>query len=83
MEIVCTPETYRRFKSSSLRQTKTHPLRCVFCLYIPNIEEDLRVGAANSAEQQGSNAMTRRGVLRDCFTPFAMTSWGGNDKEIA
>ena len=32
MEIVCTPETYRRFKSSSLRQQTKHPLRVLFCL---------------------------------------------------
>ena len=42
MEIVCRPETYRRFESSSLRQQKTHPfLWVLFCL-ITRIEEDSR-----------------------------------------
>ena len=31
MEIVCAPETYRRFESSSLRQTKNTPLWRVLC----------------------------------------------------
>ena len=47
MEIVCAPETYRRFESSSLRQTKRTPKHgCSFCLvWGTGIEEDSRVGA--------------------------------------
>ena len=46
MEIVCTPETYRRFKSSSLRQTKKEGFAFLFLFGdTGRIEEDLRVGA--------------------------------------
>ncbi len=41
MEIVCAPETYRRFESSSLRQQKCTHFWVLFCL-ITRIEEDSR-----------------------------------------
>ena len=44
MEIVCAPETYRRFEYSSLRQKKGMPDGIsFFCL--TDFEEDSRVGA--------------------------------------
>ena len=52
MEIVCTPETYRRFKSSSLRhKKKEHRLGVLFFVIFQVFEEDLRVGAANGSER--------------------------------
>ena len=46
MEIVCAPETYRRFESSSLRQQKRDMQKGIsFFCFTTNIEEDSRVGA--------------------------------------
>ena len=46
MEIVCRLKAYRRFESSSLRQTKNTPSWVFFLLvWGTGIEEDSRVGA--------------------------------------
>ncbi len=43
MEIVCAPETYRRFESSSLRQKRDMPVGISLFCCTQMIEEDSRV----------------------------------------
>ena len=65
MEIVCTPETYRRFKSSSLRQQTKHPLRVLFCLALER--------ACRNSEVFGG-AREQRPQTKFIFFPFVLSA---------